>query len=91
MASVCRQFLCVGGRGLLEQQFHRFLSAKYPQYQLGAEVGGARKRKQSAPRKAYHFSGSAKRDQPSNEDKEETTEVTQISDVVMTSSGAVPD
>ena len=84
----------MGGRGLLEQQFHRFLSAKYPQYQLGAEVGGARKRKQSAPRKAYHFSGSAKRDQPSNEDKEETTamfEVTQISDVVMTSSGAVPD
>ena len=52
------QFLCVGGRGLLEQQFRRFLSHKFPQYQLGgggvAEVGGARKRKQAAPRKAYH-------------------------------------
>ena len=49
----------MGGRGLLEQQFRRFLSAKFPQYQLMggegvAEVGGAKKRKQSAPRKAYH-------------------------------------
>ena len=55
---VCLQFLCTGGRSLLEQQFRRFLSQKYPQYQLGgggvAEVGGARKRKQAAPRKAYH-------------------------------------
>ena len=50
------QFLCMGGRGLLEQQFRRFLSHKYPQYRLGgggAEVGGAKKRKQSAPRKAF--------------------------------------
>jgi hypothetical protein len=52
-----RQVLVEGGRGLLEQQFRRFLSHKYPQFQLGvgmAEVGGARKRKQSAPRKAFH-------------------------------------
>ena len=49
------QFLCVGGRGLLEQQFRRFLSVKNPQFTLGggrAGVGGARKRKQLAPRKA---------------------------------------
>ncbi|CAI8009793.1 DNA repair endonuclease XPF [Geodia barretti] len=63
-----KQFLCSGGRSLLEQQFHRFLSQKYPQYQLGgggvAEVGGARKRKQAAPRKAYHQQSAGKSGEP---------------------------
>ena len=85
-----KTFLCVDGRGLLEQQFRRFLSPKYPQYQLGgggvAEVGGARKRKQSAPRKAYHQSGRG----ASNRGREEEDtspsvlfEVSSLTDVIL--------
>ena len=62
----------MGGRGLLEQQFRRFFSHKYPQYRLGgggAEVGGARKRKQLAPRKAFPPKKMAKLDSSRDGDR----------------------
>ena len=61
----------MGGRGLLEQQFRRFFSQKYPQYRLGggAEVGGARKRKQLAPRKAFPPKKIARQDSSKDGDR----------------------